>query len=236
MAITITLPEEHVERLVQSVSNLVTQVEMQGDASHYRALVLALMAGEQMVRDSDELDYKGAIANNEYPPHLSSLDPLLSPINAMDNDCSEDATLFGTSSTPVKVCMLSDDLPLNAETHLFNDMPSSSPLKSTSHVVNCTAIPFIPTLSSAHCLSPALQKTVSITQTSTSPIPVLSQICLLDDCGDAPPAKRTCLTETHELICPDADYDPDGSDADFNGDVIHAHLPGECEKRKGDKK
>ncbi|SJL05238.1 uncharacterized protein ARMOST_08604 [Armillaria ostoyae] len=311
MAITITLAEEHVEPLVQSVSDLVTQVEMQGgDASHYRALVSALMGGEEMVRDNDELgfpyepplspppqpslridiintdsedeatvfgtssspfnlspsfsnndfdvaimyDCKGAIAHDKYTPCLSSPDPLLSLVDAMDSDCGEDETIFGTSSSLVKVSMLSDDLPLDTNTHVFNNTPFSSLLKSTGRVVNRVATPFISTSSSARCISPGLSKTVSVTQMSTSPILAPRQICLPDNCADAPPAKRTRLnlsvdsdpsgsmspddvaSNTHELASPHNDFDPDGSGGDSDGYVVHARLPGECEKRKGDKK
>ncbi len=54
MLVSITLAEAVAQRLLQSITNLITEVEAQGgDASHYQALVAALRDVKPLDRESD---------------------------------------------------------------------------------------------------------------------------------------------------------------------------------------
>ncbi|KAK0229274.1 hypothetical protein EDD85DRAFT_957670 [Armillaria nabsnona] len=148
----------------------------------------------------------------------------------MESDCGDDTTIVGTSSSPVKISLLLDNT--YPDTIIFSPLSLQPP----SRILN-------PVDTNYHWPHPS-SKTVS---TSTSPAPAVRWIRSLDDLAQAPLAKRTRLNvesdpleptipATHEVAHPDDDYDPDGSDGDFDGSVVEARLPGECEKRRGDKK
>ncbi|KAK0434532.1 uncharacterized protein EV420DRAFT_1488609, partial [Desarmillaria tabescens] len=270
MAITITLSEDTVQHLVESVTTLINAEESRGrDASHYRALLSGLNEGMSLNRNCDEIGSAplpfhahDAIAHGDgtfgdpghnsqgdmtlvYPSlssdvvdspidshndnleyTLSPIQPPLSPLDSTDSDFEdeknrirdwEEVTVFGASSSPSPV------MPPQA----FNNFGGGvSDCESTNDKGILGGTEMLNPISHSR---PVEELGAAVHDPDPDP-PAPRRIHLLDDSADAPPTKRP------RVSVPDDDYDPDDSDGDLDGFVVEARLPGECEKRKGDRK